>query len=142
MVFDTTVFKEWLDRRDFGEKSSGFHKLMSRLNELVEEKDIKFLYPKNLFDGKDKHEFIAFLENKLLLCTLQETEIKFQLINYSRIEYIEINEAQNQYDATILTIKVNQIGDIILNSLEDSNEHWVNEYSKGIKSLFKVLVVN
>ncbi|MFC8563513.1 DUF3908 family protein [Peribacillus frigoritolerans] len=133
-------FKEDIVKRRFDEKSRFYNRLLDIIEPYVEESKIKCFYPKNLFNGNAEKEFIFFLEKYIVTVTFQKEERYFlKSIPIPKGE-ISLEIPEYAYQGVQLTLENKGEEVISLNSSEDSNSNWNDEYIENIKKVYKFLI--
>lgn len=133
-------FKKDILNKRFDERSRFYKKLLGIIEPYVEESKIKCFYPKNLFNGNEEKEFIFFLENYIVTVTFQNDERYFLKSTPIPKGEISLEIPEYVHQGVLLTLESKGEEVLSLNSLEDSNNGWNDEYIENIKKVYKFLI--
>lgn len=133
-------FKSHVQSGEFNNKTHIYKKLIRVTQPYVNGGNVKYFYPRNIFNENEEEEFIFFLEKYIVFVALQK-DGKYLVENIPlKPEKISIVIPEHYSLGLTLRIK-NEIGEeIILKSLKDSNESWKDEYQKLIEEIYKFLI--
>ena len=140
MAYSFKEFKEDIKKREFQEKARHYKRLIEVIEPYIDESKIKCFYPKNLFNGNEEKEFIFFLEKHFIFVKFQKEERYFvNCIPISKGEIsLEIPEYKHQ--GVTLSFKSENKELFTLNSAEDSNKNWNDEYIESINEIYNFLL--
>ncbi|MGE7903430.1 DUF3908 family protein [Peribacillus sp. NPDC094092] len=133
-------FKEDLVNNRFDERSRFYKKLLDIIEPYIEGSKIKCFYPKNIYNSNEEKEFIFFLEKYIVTVTFQKDERYFlKSIPIPKGE-ISLEIPEYAYQGVQLNLENKGKEVISLNSSEDSNSNWNDEYIENIKKIYKFLI--
>lgn len=140
MAYSFENFKEDIKKRNFQEKGRHYKRMIEVIEPYIDESKIKCFYPKNLFNGNEEKEFIFFLEKYFIFVKFQKEERYFvNCIPIPKGEFsLEIPEYKHQ--GITLSFKIENEDLLTLNSAEDSNENWNDEYIESINDIYSFLL--
>lgn len=130
-------FKEDVQKRIL-QDHKGFATIIKDLDEFYNsEKDFVFFYPKNLYNNEET-ELIIVLQNGFL--TLKKIEDGYKCEQYyGKVKSKVITVPKFMSNNHELIVEFDNGPELIFNSFKDSNSDWVDEYSKTIKELYKII---
>ena len=139
MGVDYQEFKQHVKNREF-QYFKSYATIIKTIDEFYDENDMKFFYPKNLFNDKQT-EFIIFLENGLLIIKHEpEEEQQFRYEHYyCKVTSKTLLNTRNDYGNQQLLISFDNGKEIKLHNLEDSNDNWEHDYKTFIRELYKLI---
>ncbi|WP_313429845.1 DUF3908 family protein [Siminovitchia terrae] len=103
----------------------------------VESESVVF-YPKNLFVDNENVEVYFFDNQKVTVFTGKEEASSVKTLYYRQIESVEM-EYKDIYYPSQLTVKFLNGQIIKLNSEVDTNNTWMNRFTKKIEDIFMKL---
>ena len=130
-------FKMEVVNRNYGLYQDGYSRVISFVDEVYGEKNIKAFYAKNLFNELGNELYFVF-EHGLLKITKQEG---FDFVyDYIASKVINKKLITSRYPQSSheLTVTFDTGEQIIFHNKEDSDSDWVEEYSKSIIELYKI----
>jgi len=131
-------FKDYVQNRDFQEKTKQYKKLIETLEPYINEGNVKYFYPYNLFNENEK-KFFLFAGNYFVVVTLQEDGKIFVKNTFLKPDTISLEIPPHPSEGLILCFK-NELGEeIVFNSLKDSNAIWNVDYIELITKIYKYL---
>ncbi|ACO25915.1 DUF3908 family protein [Bacillus cereus] len=138
MFMTYAQFVESTKKREF-EEYHQFLRLQKELEELYDvEKDFVFFYPKNLFNNKEL-EFIIFLEDGFLIIENAKNGYRYEQFYCELVSKSLVRDDFNNSNQQLKLVFDNG-KELMLNSLADSNQNWINEYASAIKELYKIIL--
>ncbi|WP_440705919.1 hypothetical protein [Heyndrickxia oleronia] len=129
-------FKEYVNGREFGNYRK-YIPILDSFNEFYEESELKYFYPRNIFNNKPE-EFIFFLEEGYVLISFYNDQLEIEHNNCKIIKKT-LKYPTNNYGINELALSFDNGKKIILKNLDDSNENWHEEYTSTIRQLYKKL---
>ncbi|MEN8699594.1 DUF3908 family protein [Bacillus infantis] len=140
MTFSFDEFKSDISKRAFHETSRHYRKMIEVVEPYIQASEIKGFYPRNLFNGQDHKEFIFFLEKKIVFVTFKKEEMYYiSAVSYQTID-ISLRIPEYVHLGVEMEFSVNKELTVKLNSRDDSNEKWNEEYAEKVKELYGLLV--
>jgi len=113
--------------------------IFEKIQELFKTEEILFFYPKAIFSDNLKTEIIFITKgNKLIIAKEDGFNLEFQS---KRLESVEDCLYQKKHPLTVsLKISFKDGFELILNSKDDSNQHWHSTYVNLINTIFHYLI--
>ena len=140
MAYTFADFKEHINKKVFADRNRHYKRLIEVLESYIDVNEVKHFYPVNLVNGNEKKEFIFFTEKHFIFVSFQKEEKYF--VNCVPIPKGEILLEIPEYNhlGVTLTFKHENEELITLNSLNDSNKDWNDEYIENIVDIYKFLL--
>ncbi|KZR58352.1 DUF3908 family protein [Pseudobacillus badius] len=139
MAYSLQDFKEDVTKRGFDERSRHYRSLLERIAPYINEENVKWFYPRNVFNKEEKKELIFLFEDHFAVATFQKEEVyKIRTIAFDRVE-ISLDIPEYAHEGVSLGVYRN--GEVILSfhSAADSNKNWTEEYTETIQDLYRIL---
>lgn len=116
-------------------------RVFKKVDNLVDSKDIKFFYPKNLFVDDNKFELYLFGNNKILKLGIEEGEFISTTILYKNdIKKVILKESSTSRYKKTLEIMFRDGEGFKFDSVNDTNQYHDVNLSDIIEQIFKDLV--
>ncbi|UOY92887.1 DUF3908 family protein [Ectobacillus sp. JY-23] len=118
---------------------NGHYIAATLIEDLYSEEEIKVVYPRHIFPREEyqkKSEILVFLDDKLCIVTADNKEYDVTIIKYQEIRKVNYKANRYEQDPAVLIIELSNGSEIILDSNQDCNVHWVFKYNSKIKQVF------
>ncbi|WP_186579767.1 DUF3908 family protein [Aquibacillus kalidii] len=102
---------------------------------------IKYFYPKGLFVENKPLELFFFYNDKVFVVRFFKDDKTYQIktIRYNQIPEIIFNANNSSFRELRLKGDVLEERPIILQSLNDTNDAWKNEFARKIENIYSLL---
>ncbi|WDC90586.1 DUF3908 family protein [Priestia megaterium] len=135
MAYTFGEFKEEVKNRNFFGRQK-YVSIVEDIQKLYDESTIKFFYPKNLTNDKEKELYIFFQDGYLLIQVDGQPQNKYQ---HYYCKPVSKTLVTSEYGVEELKVEFNNSQTLIFNDLADSNSEWRAEYTDYIKELYKII---
>lgn len=131
-------FKQAIEKRNYGLYHDGYHRVISFVNAVYGEENIKAFYAKNLVNELASELFFVFEKGLLIISKQGDSDFVY---NYNTSYVINKKLVSNKFPQNLheLTVTFYNGDQIIFNNKGDSNSNWAEEYTESIIELFKFL---
>ncbi len=142
MSEDVFTYKEFIDglkKREFPLYSDLVKKLPNLLMEYVNEEEVKYFYPKNLFE-EEKKELYIFLSEKIIHVNIDKREVIFKTIKSGIVE-ATYKPGVSDINTVSLTLRFENGNELFFDNKNDNSKekHWREVFSQNIKEIYKSL---
>lgn len=114
-------------------------RILKRASEIVEEKDIKLFYPKNIFVDEKIFELYLFCQDNRIMKISEENDsfIVTNFYNIGNMDKFVLKENYKNDSEKILEIKFKDSESFIFNSYNDTNEYHRRDLADIIEEICK-----
>lgn len=114
--------------------------MLEEIYKIVDTKEIKIVYPKNLFMDNKQVEIYLFDDNRhIIKFTYENDELNTLLYFFKDIEYLK-NKVNCNDDSRSLEIKFINSETIEFSSINDTNSYHTQRFDELIIDIYKVLL--
>jgi hypothetical protein len=125
------------------ERDNNFYSLylfITKLKKYVNEEDVYFTYPKNLFIKGKKYELYAFTEKQIFTVDEKEDKVCIRVISKSEIKELQVAEGNENDDGISLSIIFKDNSQLVLKSTNDTTSYHVDKFKTAIEEIIKHLI--
>ncbi len=137
-------FKDWVGKYNFRNLKDNykFEYIVSKIDDFIDQKEIKVFYPKTLLVEEMETELLFFTDDKVYKVTgkdHQEGNAKFDVYLLENIIDYNFEFEEESGENIKLNIRFNTDIHIELSALDDTTSGWRNTYLSKVNEIIKLL---